>query len=267
MVISRTPLTPNNEGSAKAIPFHLSYYSTLLSARFFGPSNFQGFDFATESPPPSTTKTPTPSLSVKILAYADDTLVYLQNFDDFTFLQQAVERYMQASNALLNYHKTVATSLSGKLSTAWQDLLTPHGITAWHDRTSNSSTPLIYLRYPICPSHTQHNFACQQFYNTINAATQIHPQHHLSNRGCVTVLNSLIYSRLWHVMRLTTFCKAQLLSLRSLSTAFVNQHTFPRFSFDRLSRPRSAGGVGLLDPLAQQQALQWHWATEQLYVP
>jgi len=220
-------------------------------------ANFRGFDFATEAPLPSITPTLTPSISVKILAYADDTLVYLQNFHDFNLLQQAVERYMQASNALLNYHKTIATSLSGRPSTAWQSLLTSHGITAWHDRTS--STPLIYLGYPICSSHTQRNFAYQQLYNTINTATQIHSQRHLSIRGRVTVLNSLIYSRLWHVMRLTTFTKAQLLSLRSLGTTFVNQRTFPRFSFDTLSRPRSAGGVGLLDPLAQQQALQWHW--------
>ena len=72
--------------------------------------NFRGFDFTTEAPPSSAATAPTPSLSVKILAYADDTLVYLQNFHDFTLLQQAIDLYMQASNALLNYHKTVATS-------------------------------------------------------------------------------------------------------------------------------------------------------------
>ena len=72
---------------------------------------------------PSTTQAPTvsPALlstsSVEILAYdADDTLVFLRDTNGFYILQQFITRYTHASNALLNYHKTVATSLSGKPS-------------------------------------------------------------------------------------------------------------------------------------------------------
>lgn len=250
---------------------------------------FQGFNFATESPlsstpqssedladslhqlfpnsPDTTTDLPTepplqtvsspPPTAVKILAYADDTLVFLRGAADFRLLQQAITVYMNASNALLNYHKTIATALSGKPSTTWQTLLHSHGITAWHDRTSSS--PLTYLGYPICSSITQRNIAFQKLYDSIRNDTHLHSQRNLSIRGRVTVLNSLIYSKLWHALRLSIFTKTQLLSLRGLGTAFINTRIFPRLSFDTLSQPRSSGGVGLLDPLKQQQALQWYW--------
>lgn len=78
----------------------------------------------------------TASLSVKILAYANDTLVYLRDANDFCRLHVDITVYMQASSASLNYHKTVATSLSGKTSATLQSLLTAHSITAWYDQTS-----------------------------------------------------------------------------------------------------------------------------------
>ncbi|CEP14639.1 hypothetical protein [Parasitella parasitica] len=218
--------------------------------------HFKGFDLSYEAPPPTSTSFPSP-LFVKILAYADDTLVYLQNSQDFMLLQQAILVYMQASKALLNYHKTVATSLSGKPSASWSALLTANGIHAWHDRTS--LTPLIYLGYNICSNITQRNVAYQKLYDSIRNAVHIHSQCQLSIRGRATVINRLIYFTLWHVMRLTTLTKAQLLSLRSLGAAFINRRIFPIFSFDTLSQPQTVGGVGLLDPLTQQQALQWHW--------
>lgn len=78
-------------------------------------------------------------------------------------------------------------------------------------------------------------------------------------------MNSLIYSTLWHVLRLTTFTKSQLLSLRCLGASFINRRIFPRFSFDTLVQLRNAGGVSLLDPFVQQQALQWHWVRPILF--
>ncbi|KAK4513718.1 uncharacterized protein ATC70_005723 [Mucor velutinosus] len=220
----------------------------------FSDSDASSFDRDTPAPQPALTISP---LAVKILTYADDTLMYLHDTHDFHRLQSAISVYMKASNALLNYHKSIATSLSGKPSATWQALMTSHGITAWHDRTS--ATPLIYLGYPICSSITQRNVAFQKLYDIIRNAIAIHSQRNISIRGRATILNSLIYSKLWHVLRLTTFTKAQFLSLRSLGTSFINFHIFPRISFATLSLTRSSGGLGLLDPLSQQLALQWYW--------
>ncbi|CEP19595.1 hypothetical protein [Parasitella parasitica] len=142
---------------------------------------------------------------------------------------------MRVSNALLNYHKTVpTTSLAGKPTASWSALLTATGIYAWQGRTS--STPLIYLLgYPICSNNTQRNVAYQKIYDCIRNAIHIYSQRQLSICGRATVMNNIIYSTfLWHVMRLTTFTKSQLLSLRSLGASFINRRIFPRFSFDIL---------------------------------
>lgn len=55
-------------------------------------------------PPPSSPPPSTP-LQYKILAYADDTLVYLRDAAGFLLLQESIDTYMKASNALLNYSK------------------------------------------------------------------------------------------------------------------------------------------------------------------
>ncbi|GAN04725.1 hypothetical protein MAM1_0071c04189 [Mucor ambiguus] len=172
-----------------------------------------------EVPAPSAAPIITP-LAVKILAYADDTLVYPHDTQKFHRLQSTITVYMKASSALLNYHKTIATSLSGKPSATRQALLTAHGITAWHGRTF--ATPLIYLGYPICSNITQRNVAFQKLYDSIRNTIAIYSQRNISISGRVTILNSLIYPKLWHVLRLTTLTKTQLLSLRSLGASFIS---------------------------------------------
>lgn len=123
------------------------YFSILLhSILFFVPFNtiltLVKFDLAQEAPPHQTLDDPignicsslqhlfdaqdpptnryttqhsltNPSLKIKTLASADDTLVFVRNESDFLRLQVLLDNYMQASNALLNYHKTTAISLSG----------------------------------------------------------------------------------------------------------------------------------------------------------
>ncbi|KAK4521393.1 uncharacterized protein ATC70_012008 [Mucor velutinosus] len=216
------------------------------------------------SPPPDSPRN-TPSVSpthrnpikYKILAYADDTLVYLKNFSDFLLLQDSINAYMKASNALLNYRKTIAISLSGQPQPDWREFLATHQIHQMHDRTSPD--PVTYLGYPICSSLSQRNLAFQQLYNNIQQCIHIHSQRNLSIRGRATVLNTLIFSKLWHVMRNFIFTKAQLLSLRSLGSSFINFRIFPKLSFRTLQQPRHHGGLQVLDPIVQQQALQWRW--------
>ncbi|CEP11044.1 hypothetical protein [Parasitella parasitica] len=55
---------------------------------------------------------------VKVLAYDDDTLVFLNDLDEFHQLQQLVTKYAAAFNASLNYHKTQVLSLSGASHTS-----------------------------------------------------------------------------------------------------------------------------------------------------
>ncbi|KAG1081959.1 hypothetical protein G6F42_022743 [Rhizopus arrhizus] len=79
-------------------------------------------------------------------------------------------------------------------------------------------------------------------------------------RGRVTVLNSLVLSKLWHVLRLVTFTPSEFASLQSIISSFVNRNTkLTRLSFDTLTSPRTLGGLKLLNPAQKCNALQWRW--------
>ncbi|KAG0803765.1 hypothetical protein G6F20_013235 [Rhizopus arrhizus] len=165
---------------------------------------YRGFSFGqlqdTRSPddnsrPPSDNTCPPPP--VKILAYADDVLVFLHSPSDFIRLKYAIDIYGAASNTKLNFNKTQAFSLSGDPLSNWQQFLISHNITSWHDCLSTHSS--IYLGYPVYSSTAQRTLYVNQLTNKIALSCQIHSQRNLSIRGRVTVLNCLIFSRLWHV--------------------------------------------------------------------
>ncbi|KAI8047091.1 hypothetical protein BDF21DRAFT_352450, partial [Thamnidium elegans] len=96
-----------------------------------------------------------------------------------------------------------------------------------------------------------------QFCSLIRQNRFIHQQRQLSIRGRATILNTLIFSRLWHVMRLFIFIKAQLLAIRGIGTQFINHNIFPRLAFDTIQIRRSKGDLGIIDLVKQQNALQW----------
>ena len=81
----------------------------------------------------------------------------------------------------------------------------------------------------------------------------------MSVRGRVIVLNSLILSKLWHVIRVVTVPLFFFASLRSIVSAFVSHRIFPRLSYFTMCLPRSKGGLGLLHAQQQQGALQLRW--------
>ncbi|CEP12175.1 hypothetical protein [Parasitella parasitica] len=75
---------------------------------------------------------------VKVLAYADDTLVFLNDLDEF-------HQFSTAGHIISLVHRTKS----------WIAGLRATGISSWHDKSA--SNPITYLGYPICsspvPSH------------------------------------------------------------------------------------------------------------------
>ncbi|KAG1534445.1 hypothetical protein G6F51_012093 [Rhizopus arrhizus] len=213
-----------------------------------------GFKF-----PPLAQETNSSVPTIKIMAYADDTLVLLDDPAEMPALQNIISMYSNASNALLNFGKTEAFSLSGSTLPLWrtylQQLSPP--ITSWHDKSALS--PLIYLGYPVYSSVTQRNQFVDQLLTKVKLSCQIHSQRSLSIRGRMTVLNTLIYSKLWHVLGVVPLTTTQLASFRSLGSAFLNNYRFPRIAYTALVPSRKVGGLGTLDPCIQQLTLQWRW--------
>ncbi|KAG2208410.1 hypothetical protein INT45_006540 [Circinella minor] len=83
----------------------------------------------------------------KLLSYADDTLVFLNNSHDLQLCLQHLDTYAAASNTKINFEKTHAIFLSGNSSATWIQELAAHDIHSWHNH--NSTSALVYLGYPL----------------------------------------------------------------------------------------------------------------------
>jgi hypothetical protein len=109
--------------------------------------------------------------SLKIMAYADDVVAFVENKGQWSRLMENVERYRAASNAKINLQKTVMISLSGERHEQWAKYAERNLIT-WHDKFCTD--PVNYLGYPLHSSPLQfHNFLEQ-----IHAKLQRHIQMH-----------------------------------------------------------------------------------------
>ncbi|KAG1081462.1 hypothetical protein G6F42_022937 [Rhizopus arrhizus] len=222
-----------------------------------------GFDFQhiahtnNSSSSPLTEAIPT-AVPVKVLAYADDTLVFLNDLREFNHLQVLLRKYADASNASLNYYETQALSLSGQTHDSWISGLQASGISSWHDKTATA--PLIYLGYPVCSSPIQRASYVAALLVHLRELCRLHSSRNLTFRGRVTVLNSLLFSKLWHVARLFPFSATNIQKLQQLGAAFINKYAkLTRFAFSTLCLSRSQGGLSLIDPAKQINALQWRW--------
>lgn len=189
---------------------------------------------------------------IKALAYADDTMVILLHPFEFYALQDIIGKYMHASNASLNYHKTSALSLPGRPLSFWSNFLSYNGISKWHDK--NSPEPFMYLGYPLCSFYANHMI------QKTNQLCTLFKSRNLTMRGRVTVSNTLILSKWWHSLRLFSLTKSQQQSIQSLLASFINNNSkITRFSYQHLTIPLKHGGLGLLDLNHQINSLQWKW--------
>jgi hypothetical protein len=122
-----------------------------------------------------------------------------------------------------------------------------------------------YLGYPICASLTQRNTAFTNLYTSIKQSCFMHSQRQLSIRGHATVLNSLILSKLWHILRVFNLTQEQISSLQNLGSTFINHHIYPRLSNNVIQLPRHQGGLDVLNIATQQSAFQWRWLSPLLW--
>ncbi|KAG1050345.1 hypothetical protein G6F43_007376 [Rhizopus delemar] len=93
--------------------------------------------------------------------------------------------------------------------------------------------------------------------NKIARSCDIHKQRNLSFRGRAAVLNNLLLSTLWHILRVPRVSQRTLGSIRRICREFHIFRIFPPVSFDILCLPFTKGGLDILDPYIQQLALQF----------
>ena len=180
-----------------------------------------------------------PPPPVKLLAYADDVIIFINSVDEFTEVQSMLTNYNAASNSLVNYNKSVAFPLQGSLpsTSRIRNLVINETGLRWFD--SHSPNYLRYLGYPIWVSTDQRQIFCQELLAKIKASFDIHRQRQISIYGRAHIANVLILSKLWHVLRTTTLPARILDQIESMSYQFVTHGFFPKIAKRVLYLPKS----------------------------
>ncbi|KAK4509867.1 uncharacterized protein ATC70_007171 [Mucor velutinosus] len=196
-------------------------------------------------------RAPTSPPRVKMLSYADDLEVFLTSPAEWPVLLSLLSLYGKASNAKVNLEKTVLVSLTGKPHDDWKHLADPSNV-VWHDESSTGSVR--YLGYPLY--HTDVQLA--HFLDTITVKVQRQynslTKRQLSIRDKGLVANSLLLSRLWHILRVVVVPSKWLEEIQRIVRQYIVSF-WPVVAWDSLCLPRKHGGLGLVDIKNQHLAL------------
>jgi hypothetical protein len=218
-------------------------------------SSFQGFQFQVVSNSATTTSNIMPPL-LKVLAYADDVCVLLHSTDDYCRLRYHLDRYGSVFNAKVNIHKIEVSSLNGRSYPEWIVFLAVQGISKWHDHSSPS--PLRYFGFPFIQSFHQRRYLEQQLLQTVKS------QCRLSIKGRATIVNILILSKSWYVLRMVHLPTTFFRRLNSVIYQFVWHNCKPKIEYMQLCLDPKLDGLGLLDPQFQRHNLQIRWLRQVL---
>jgi hypothetical protein len=189
--------------------------------------------------------------TVKLLAYADDLEVFLSSPDEWLVLLSLLELYGRASNAKVNLSKTVLVSLSGVGHSAWAAIASSAGI-EWHDSRSVGSVR--YLGYPLYHTDAQLAHYLDDILLKLQRHANLLKERHLSIRGAGLVANSLLLSKVYHVLRVVPAPSSWLQAVKKVVREYLVPFK-PGVSWSTLCLPRKFGGVGLVDIEDQSFAL------------
>ncbi|CEP09380.1 hypothetical protein, partial, partial [Parasitella parasitica] len=193
---------------------------------------------------------------VKLLAYADDLLVLVNSCAEMQAIQDHISCYGRASNARVNYHKSVAFPLAGDRSRVRPDLFRLAGRLQFQWYDSNSPSYIKYLGYPIWFSKAQRDVFCKETILKLQASLDRHRTRNISVYGRANMVNSLFLARFWHLLRVTTLPTAFVRKISSLVYQFVCHKIVPTMKKSVIYLPKHVGGLGVIDITVQQHILQ-----------
>ncbi|KAK4521913.1 uncharacterized protein ATC70_004451 [Mucor velutinosus] len=199
---------------------------------------------------------------IKVLAYADDVLSFVKSQDELVELQDRLRVYNQASNAKINYSKSVAFPLHGGKMKDTDGQQVKRYVTTqlrmkWYD--SHSTGYIKYLGYPLWFANHQRDVFVSELLGNIRVMTDIYGSRKVSLYGKANIANTLILSKLWHVIRVVSLPQEVLKKIKSTIYQFVMSGLFPPLKANSFFLPRDQGGLGLIDIGAQQKSLQFRY--------
>jgi hypothetical protein len=191
------------------------------------------------------------SLPIKLMAYADDLLVFLSQPAEWPCLLDQLETYNQASNAKVNLAKTVIFPLAGRTSLTWPQITSGFG-GQWHD--NRAPAPLVYLGYPVWHNTYQKDHFLDMLMLKIAKHAQLLQARKISILGRSFLANSLLLSRLWHVLRVVNPNPKWLKQVESVVRRYVCPFGY-KPSWNQICKPRSSGGAAVVHVTHQSRSL------------
>ncbi|KAI7848559.1 hypothetical protein BDC45DRAFT_450082, partial [Circinella umbellata] len=105
-----------------------------------------------------------------------------------------------------------------------------------HNRTHSDA--LVYIGYPLYSTSRQLDRFMTSLLTFIQQNCPLHERRGLSIRGRATILNVLILSRLWHILRVTGASIRNFhTQLRSIISKFLLYRMFPKISYQTMCLP------------------------------
>jgi hypothetical protein len=157
----------------------------------------------------------------KTLAYADDICTIISSPSDYLRLHYHLDRYAMVSNAKFNQEKTEGFALSGTPDENWKLLLLQKGRTVYH--SNRSPEPFRYLGFYITYTTAQRDYLQNKLLTKVKEQVLLYSQRQLTLRGRVTVMNTLILSKIWYCLRLMQPTMTFFKSLQKTMYSFVWQ--------------------------------------------
>lgn len=191
------------------------------------------------------------NIKIKTLAYADDVIIFLQNTEEWDQLQKILQVYSNASNAKMNLSKTTMMSLTGTENNKWIQIANSNHI-EWHDKNNNHA--IRYLGYPLYSRSEQLHNHLDTVLQKLQSNLNRYKTRNLSIKGRSMVINSLILSRIWHLLRVTIVPDDFIKKVENLTRNYIYPfHPYPSLYFG--SEDKLKGGLGLINIKDQYLAL------------
>ncbi|EPB86798.1 hypothetical protein HMPREF1544_06414 [Mucor circinelloides 1006PhL] len=127
----------------------------------------------------------------------------------------------------------------------------------WYDYSSPDY--IKYLGYPVYVTVQQRDSFIANITAKIKAQVDFFMIRRISMYGRAKVANTMILSKLWHILRLTPIPKAAMTKINSIIYQYIVDERKLQIKKDVYYLPREEGGLGLFHVGAQQQSLQMRY--------
>ena len=185
---------------------------------------------------------------VRISQYADDTTLFLLDPHSLKRALEIINIYEKATGALLNFDKTSAMLIGNRFKHKFDP-------TEFHlNWVNNTGIKILGITFFNDYFHTQ-NFNWTNQINKLTSTLDAWKSRTLSHRGKATVVNNLALSKIWYLGSIVEPRKKALKAIKSSIFKFLWNEKMEQVSRDTVFLPLNKGGLGVINPEIQIQAL------------